>query len=100
MKLEDIARVAKQSSSLSHDKSYIYRKTPNERCVNLIDILYDKIIELMSKDTKKRDIEKMIIIKGAQNLRGPVKKFIMIDMSIDDAKDVLDRAKIEIEYER
>lgn len=105
MKFEDIARAAKQSLAKQSSakqpaplpSSYRYRKTPNEKCVNLIDIIFDKILDLMSKDAKKNRIEKGIIIRGATNLKDPVKRFIMLNMSIDDAKDVLDKAKREIE---
>ncbi len=106
MKLEDIARAAKQSqlsakhlasSSLSYNNKY--RKTPNEKCVNLIDIIFDKILDLMSRDAKKSWVEKSIIIRGATNLKDPVKRFIMLNMSIEDAKDVLDKAKREFEVD-
>lgn len=96
MKLEDISRAASQRMNSLNPSSY-YKKTPNEKCANLVDIIFDKILDLMSKDTKKSSIEKSFIIRGAKNLKDPVKRFIMLNMSMEDAKELVDKAKREIE---
>lgn len=98
MKFEDLARAAKSPvSNSAHIRSY--RKTSNEKLANLVDIIFNKILDLMGKDMSKNSIEKMIIIKGAQNLKPSTKKYIMLNMSMDDARDIVERAKREIESE-
>lgn len=70
---------------------------PNIKCANLIDIIFDKIIELMSKDEKKSKGEKYVVVKMAKNFKDPVKKYILLNMSSSDATDMVERAKKELD---
>lgn len=65
------------------------RKTDNIRCCNMVDIIFDKIIDLMEKDKSIPDIERYIIVKYAKKLKDPVKKFILLEMSKKDAGDIV-----------
>lgn len=104
IKFEDITKAAHAAHEkesllmLSRPSSIdIYHKTPNERCVGIVDVIFDKILDLMSKDTKKSGIEKRIIVSGAKGLKGSVTKYIMLELSMDGAEDILERCKKEID---
>lgn len=90
---EDLKNKSDQSSNISN----IYYKTPNERCAGIVDAIFDKILDLMSKDKKKSGLEKKIIVGGAKSLKGSVTKYIMLDLSMNDAEDILNMCKKEIE---
>lgn len=60
----------------------------NTKCNKIIDIIYDKVIELMSKDTKVNPIKKKAVVKGAIYIKEPIKEYIA-GMPKEDAKDVM-----------
>lgn len=99
---EDLKNKAKlKELSSDRDKSIIEKNifsgiSPNVKCANLVDIIFDKIIDLMKKDEKISGVKKYAVVKGAENLKDPVKKYILLDMSADDAVDMVEKSKKEL----
>lgn len=62
----------------------------NKKCNDVIDIIYDKVIELMSKDAKINPVKKKAIVKGVIWIKEPIKEYI-VGMPKEDARDVISR---------
>lgn len=82
--LQDLKRVA-VSSGKEVGKEFV---DYNKKCNDVIDIIYDKVIELMSKDTKINPIKKKAVVKGVIFMKEPTKEYIA-GMTKDEARDVI-----------
>lgn len=82
--IQDLKKIA-ASSGKEVGKEFI---DYNIKCNQIIDIIYDKIIELMSKDKKVNPIKKKAVVKGAMYIREPIQEYIF-EMPKDDARDVI-----------
>ena len=67
-----------------------------ESCVKIVDIIFDKIVELMSKDKRMNMFQKSLIVGSAKNIKEPCKRYIY-EMNNNDAQDIVDRIKKVLE---
>lgn len=65
----------------------------NSQCTQIIDVIYDKVLEIMNKDNKVGRAKKEFITRSAKIGKQPIKEYIYL-MPRDDAKDVI--RKIEL----
>lgn len=62
----------------------------NMKCNQIVDVIYDKVLEMMSKDKKVNPIKKKAVVKGAIYIREPTKDYIN-QLTEEEAKDVIVR---------
>lgn len=67
----------------------------NVQCSKIIDVIYDKVIEMMKRDKKVGIAKKTFIINSAKIGKQPIKEYIY-SMPEDDAKDVIKRIELII----
>lgn len=84
--IQDLKRAA-ASSGKEVGKEFV---DYNIKCNQVIDIIYDKVIELMSKDAKINPVKKKAIVRGAIWIKEPIKEYI-VGMPKEDARDVISR---------
>jgi hypothetical protein len=65
----------------------------NMQCSQIIDVIYDKVLEIMSKDKKVGIAKRTFIINSAKVGKKPIKEYID-SMPNNDARDVI--TKIEL----
>ena len=67
----------------------------NKQCSQIIDVIYDKVLEIMGRDKKVGVAKRTFIVKSAQVGKQPIKEYIQ-SMPNDDAKDVIKRIELII----
>lgn len=65
----------------------------NSQCTQIIDVIYDKVLEIMKKDNKVGVGKRTFIVNSAKIGKKPIQEYIY-SMPRDDAKDVI--RKIEL----
>lgn len=86
--LEDLRRrVASNVASTTGDY--------NIQCSKIIDVIYDKVLEMMGRDKKVGMAKRTFIINSAKIGKRPIKEYIQA-MPDDDAKDVIKKIELII----
>jgi len=57
-------------------------------CYEIIDIIFDKVIEIMNKDKSIGGFSRNMVVKSAKNMKGPIKKYVL-KMDSSDASDII-----------
>lgn len=84
--LQDFKKMAASNvSSVSVDN--------NMQCSQIIDVIYDKVLEIMSKDKKVGIAKRTFIVNSAKIGKKPIKEYIN-SMPNSDARDII--TKIEL----
>jgi hypothetical protein len=86
--LQDLRRAA-ASSVTTANADY------NSQCSQIIDVIYDKVLEIMGRDKKVGVAKRTFIINSAKIGKDPIKKYINL-MPDNDARDVIKRIELII----
>jgi hypothetical protein len=86
--LQDLRKAA-ISSVVSANADY------NDQCSQIIDVIYDKVLEMMGRDKKVGVAKRAFIINSAKYGKQPIQEYIN-EMPDDDARDVIKRIEIII----
>ncbi len=65
---------------------------PNEKCGIMIDIIFNKIIDVMNKDKKTSGFEKALVVSTTKRVAPGIKKYVL-ELPKEDAQDIIDKIK-------
>jgi S-adenosylmethionine synthetase len=86
--LDELRRAAASSVSSAHVDH-------NSQCSQIIDVIYDKVLEMMNKDKKVGVAKRTFIVNSAKIGKAPIQKYISL-MPNNDARDVIKRIELII----
>jgi hypothetical protein len=79
-------------SKAGRGKVSITPQDANHSCAQIVDVVFDKLVELMDRDGRLDPLRREFVVTAAQKVRGPVKEYVLA-MSAEDAKDIVERVR-------
>jgi hypothetical protein len=67
-------------------------RSPNQSCTIIVEVIINKVIELMEKDRTMAGLQKTMIIRTAERSKEPIKRYLL-ELNEEDAQDIIKKIK-------